>query len=54
MGSVGRINQGDYRTKVPLRRAFQVVLREEFVYNWNSILTGAHQTSAATQLESQA
>jgi hypothetical protein len=54
MGSVGRINQGDYRTKVPLRRAFQVVLSEEFVYNWNSILTGAHQTSAATQLESQA
>lgn len=54
MGSVGRINRGDYRTEAPLRRAFQVVLSEEFDYNWNSILTGAHQTSAATQLESHA
>jgi hypothetical protein len=53
-GSGKRINEGDYRTKAPLGRAYQVVLREEFDYNWNSILTGAHQTSAATQLESQA
>lgn len=54
MCGAGWINPGDYRTKAPRGRPFKVVPGEEFDYNWNSILTGAHHTSAATQLESQA